>query len=370
MIKTYDEELACQKIMETGFRAGFHSESITFNENSEFTSCVVSFDGSTKVVSDRELVYNDYGGTELGLLIRYFLSKEPNIRRDKLKEKIIPYWINYNPISDYKYLNKCITRTKNYIYKMKREKGDDFQITLRKINKLRVPKNVVDYFINLPNTQLPKDKLTHVISYVDDMRQKYQTRKDSGEFDKASYEMNPYRVYNFKNIAGINGKKSFYTWDRVKYMWTMYIWMLIQAECGYKSPETIYMKSSIKKFKKEADLPSHFVLYQEENVMREAGIFHYGPDRPKNGWGTEVRILDFIKDIPEAGDEYVELDYYDLYHPGEYIIAQAKGYNCKCPHCGRWFKKNTNNQKYCVNIDCIRERDTTRKKLERSKKNG
>lgn len=250
------------------------------------------------------------------LLTRYY--KMDGIKKSEAKKRIQQKCeeaahrennpITYNHLVSYKRLNKIVDGA---------WKKDT---TLRAIHGVTISKEVVDWFLNLEtNTSLTDEEVA-----------KYKKRRPNITIKKN----NPMN------------------WNRVKYLFTLYIWTKIQ-ENYLDRPQMHYLKKFYKRFKEDAKLPASFSMQKERDFLYDLGYIDIN-----YALGIETSFIEkydvFKIPVTEENGVFIptgEPPEGDLYNPGYWLEKQKMGsFTCQC--CGKEFAynstgKNAHKQKYC-----------------------
>jgi len=256
------------------------------------------------------------------LLVRYY--KMENLKRAEAKKQIQQKCedaahraenpIIYNHLVSYKRLNKIIDNA---------WKKD---VPLRAIHGVTIPKEVVEWFLNLENE-----------CFLTDEDVKYYKKRRPQITIKRNHPIN---------------------WNRTKYLFTLYIWTKIQ-ENYLDRPKMHYLKKYYKRFKEDANLPDSFSMQRERDFLFDLGFIGIN-----YALGIETSFMDNydVFKIPVTKDNAVfiptgEPESGDLYHPGYWLEKQKMG-SFVCQNCGKEFAyssigKNAHKQKYCKECAAI-----------------
>lgn len=250
------------------------------------------------------------------LLLRYYklegLKKAE--AKDKIKQKCIDAasrnenQISYNHLVSYKRLDRII----GVAWKK--------EVSLRTIHGVTITKEVLDWFLKLENS-------TH--------------------FTNEEVE------YYKKRRPGISIKKNKpMNWNRVKYLFTLYIWTKIQ-ENYLEKPRMHYLKKYYKRFKEDANLPNSFSMQKERDYLYDLGYININ-----FALGIETIFIDkfdvFKIPVTEKNAIFIETGeppFGDLYNPGYWLEKQKMG-TFICQNCGKEiahysFTKQENKRKFC-----------------------
>lgn len=220
--------------------------------------------------------------------------------------------IAYNELHDFDRLNKII------------DKAWKNDAPLRHIQQLEIPREVLDWFLQLDD----------------------------------NYKLSPQMVEAEKlkrPKVHINKKKPI-TFPRVQYLFTLYIWSMLQKEyLGENSRYYVhYIDQYKKKFKHDAHLKSSFILNNERNYLYDLGFINVN-----FALGVEAKFIleNDVFRTPLTDENRViitgsqnDVDG-DLINCGEWLERQKYG-TFTCQNCGKeFYHYNTTsqekNRKYC-----------------------
>lgn len=254
------------------------------------------------------------------LLTRYYKSqgeKKSEVKK-KLKEKC-EHSRNfvYQPYVMYKRLNKVIDNA------WKKE------VPLREIREIIIPREVVDWFLNLEESVVLTDE------QVGELKEKRPK---------------------------VTIKNHVINWQRTKYLFTLYIWTKVQ-ENYLDKPNMHYLKQYYKRFKEDADLKTSFNMQRERDLFYDLGYiyvnFALGID------ATFIKDNDVFR-TPITDKNKVILKGEDLYKCGYWLEKQKMG-SFICQNCGKEFAHYSKSaremaRKYCK--ECAINIQNDRKNLE------
>ena len=159
------------------------------------------------------------------------------MKKKEVKEKLKEYcWqasireedrIPYNPLVNYRQLNFVI------------DNAWKKTIPLREIQSVEISKEVVDWFLKLEDSMI-----------LDEECIRYEKKRRPG--------------------IVISGNKAL-NWNRVKYLFTLFIWTKIQ-ENYLEKPNMHYLSRYAKRFKEDAGLNSGFNMQRERNYLFDLGF--------------------------------------------------------------------------------------------------
>lgn len=254
---------------------------------------------------------------DIKLLIRYWKDYEGYSKKqvreearkkceEAAKRKNNP--IYYNHIIHYKRLNKIIQSA----WTSKNE--------LRQIMYIDIPKEVVDWFLQLEKTY----------------------KLNTEDFNKVKARnpevtLKPNRIIN---------------WNRTKYLFTLYIWTKIQ-ESYAPIPNVHNLKRYVNRFKEDANLKTGFSMKREANLLYDLKLINI------TNKGKIIPIFMDNYDVfktPVTDDNRVRImtgepGEGDLYNPGYWLEKQKMG-SFVCQECGKEFAhynhtKQEMGRKYC-----------------------
>lgn len=146
--------------------------------------------------------------------------------------------------------------------------------------------------------------------------------------------------------------------QRVKYLFTLYIWTKIQANY-LDTPEMHYLKKHYSKFRSDADLKSSFSMPNERNLMYDLGLIDVN-------FGLGIRLTFPEKyevfNIPITEENKITLSGEDLYNCGYWLEKQKMG-TFVCQTCGKVVAhysdaKQEKGRKYCK--ECLNHKNRVR----------
>lgn len=176
---------------------------------------------------------------------------------------------------------------------------------LRAIKGVTIPREVVDWFLNLEDSlRLSESEISY-----------YKLRRKSITIKKG----NPMN------------------WNRIKYLFTLYIWVKIN-ENFLDRPNIIYLQKFEKRFRDDAHLPQSFSLKKERNFLSDLGFIHVN-----YALGIIPVFMDeyevFKTPLTPENSVFIptgEPPDGDLYNPGYWLEKQKMG-SFVCQNCGREF---------------------------------
>lgn len=228
---------------------------------------------------------------------------------------------------------------------------------LRQITQITIPKATVDWFLALEGKKIPKETIDAI-----------KAKKATKVIEK------------------------FWNWNRVKMLWTLYVWSKIQQQYS-DFWQHVAVEREVGYFRECAGLPEKYKVVQESNNLNDLGKVRISSKR-------KLELL-FLEQLPYDGD-MVTLTGQDMVKCGYWLEKQKKGsYICQkcgkeiavtnstgrkrkyCPECtkakgtiqavcidcGKVFNKPAKATKTCRCYSCQAERDRERKRRSKSKTN-
>lgn len=256
------------------------------------------------------------------LLAKYYRDegyKRSEIKK-MLKEKCEKYCSDksYNPNKGgYKVIDKIVSGA------FKKDKDGNYVEHIRSIKSIVTTKEVVQWFLDLEDNY----------EITDEMVELEKTRRP--------------KVYV---------KKKPMTFNRIKYLFTLYVWTKIQ-ENYLERPNIHYLKKNTVRFKECANLRNtSFSLTNERNFLFDLGFIDIN-----HGLGIIPVFMDNydVFQIPVTDENKVEIKDEDLKYCGYWLLKQKMG-SFVCENCGKEFanysiedKKGGRPRKYCK--ECFNE---------------
>ena len=233
------------------------------------------------------------------LLAKYYRDegyKRSEIKK-MLKEKCEKYCSDksYNPNKGgYKVIDKIVSGA------FKKDKDGNYVEHIRSIKSIITTKEVVQWFLDLENNY----------EITDEMVELEKTRRP--------------KVYV---------KKKPMTFNRIKYLFTLYVWTKIQ-ENYLERPNIHYLKKNTVRFKECANLRNtSFSLTNERNFLFDLGFIDVN-----HGLGIIPVFMDKydVFQIPATDENKVEIKDEDLKYCGYWLLKQKMG-SFVCQNCKREF---------------------------------
>ena len=255
------------------------------------------------------------------LLARYYRSigmKKSEVK-NIIKEKAERYVKSYRKYKDYPRANKMV----DIAYKK------DF-IPLREIKSINIPVETVSWFLSLEGKyKIPEEKVLEL-------------KKNRKGLKITEYPMN---------------------FNRIKFLFTLYVWTRIQ-ENYLDKPYMHYLGNYTKRFKHDADLGSSFSINKEKDLLHDLGLIYVNFSQ-----GIDCRFIKENKALAIGCGDWIEQFFHeekldrdklrecfvlkgiDLYEPGYWLTKQKFG-SFVCQRCGKEFAhyndtKQEKKRKYC-----------------------
>ena len=178
------------------------------------------------------------------LLVKYYRNngeKKKDIK-EKIKKKCEMYIPEYNKFTMFNTVNKIV------------ESAWKDNTPLREIKQVEISKEILDWFLKLEKQKVSEEQLNE--------------------------------IKNNKPNSHVTLK--FWNWNRVKMLFTLYIWALIQKNY-LDNYWMIQIERYGKQFKEDANLPSGFNILKESNNLYDLGVIA-AKDR-----GIDVRFCELCK---------------------------------------------------------------------------
>lgn len=262
-----------------------------------------NLDEITKLQEILENGFSTDWKNEVRILTKYLKSK--GIRKCKIKEQIKEKLENeveeYNKFTMFDIVNNIIDKA------WKDDKP------LRQITQITIPKATVDWFLALEGKKIPRET-------IDAIRAKKATKVI----------------------------EKFWNWNRVKMLWTLYVWSKIQQQYS-DFWQNVAVEREVGYFRECAGLPEKYKVVQESNNLNDLGMVKISSKR-------KIELL-FLAQLPQDGD-MVTISGQDMVKCGYWLEKQKKG-SYICQKCGKEIAvTNTTGRKrkYCP--DCTSTKGT------------
>lgn len=172
------------------------------------------------------------------------------------------------------------------------------EVPLRQIKEVEMPREVLEWFLGLEDVVLTDEQVESI---------------------KASRP----KIVIKKNHA--------FNFDRIKYLFTLYIWTRVQ-ENYLERPRVHYLKKYSRRFKEDADLKCGFNMPRERNYLFDLGYIHIN-----YALGIEAKFMENeIFNTPITEENRVTISGEDLYKCGYWLQKQKLG-SFTCQKCSKEF---------------------------------
>lgn len=262
-----------------------------------------NLDEITKLQEILENGFSEDWKNEVRILTKHL--KLQGIRKCKIKEqikaKLEKEVEEYNKFTMFNTVNNIIDKA------WKDDKP------LRQITEITIPKATVDWFLALQGKKTPKEII------------------DAIKAQKATKVI-----------------EKFWNWNRVKMLWTLYVWSKIQQQYS-DFWQNVAVEREVGYFRECAGLPERYKVVQESNNLNDLGMVKISSKR-------KLELL-FLEELPQDGD-MVTLTGQDMVKCGYWLEKQKMG-SYICQKCGREIAvTNTTGRKrkYCP--DCTSTKGT------------
>ena len=306
-----------------------------------------NLDEITKLQEILENGFSEDWKNEVRILTKHL--KLQGIKKCKIKEQIKSKLENeveaYNKFTMFNTVNNIIDKA------WKDDKP------LRQITQITIPQATVDWFLALEGQKIPQETILSI-----------KAKKATKVIEK------------------------FWNWNRVKMLWTLYVWAKIQQQYS-DFWQYVAVEREVGHFRECAGLPEKYKVVQESNNLHDLGIVRISSERNLQ--------LQFLEQLPQDGDmvtisgqDMVKCGYWlEKQKMGSFIcqrcgkeiaITNATGRKRKycpdctspkgtiqdvCIDCGKVFEKSAKATKTCRCYKCQQERDKERKRRSKSKTN-
>lgn len=221
--------------------------------------------------------------------------------KEQIKEQLEKEVEEYNKFTMFNTVNNII------------EKAWKDDKPLRQITEITIPKATVDWFLALEGQKIPKETIDAI-----------KAKKTTKVIEK------------------------FWNWNRVKMLWTLYVWSKIQQQYS-DFWQYVAVEREVGYFLECAGLPERYKVVRESNNLHDLGMVRISSER-------NLQLL-FLDKLPQDGD-MVTISGQDMVKCGYWLEKQKKG-SYICEKCGREIAvTNTTGRKrkYCP--DCTSKKGT------------
>ena len=231
----------------------------------------------------------------MALLVKYWKSQGYSKRqvKDWCIDKCTKYVKNFNSIKDGPDLKKSIDK----VWRDWKTKGEN-PSKLREIDYVEFPKEVLDWFLALEDDFIITEE----------------------ERDRINELRAPTKV-----------KKTPMNFNRIKVLFTLYVWSLIQKEYMAGGWNYFNLDDWYPKLKKDSDLPTSYNILNERNILEDLGFLK-----------TTEKNVDVILELFDKFDVFnievtdknrIRLEGEDLYNCGLWLKKQKYDWFV-CEECG------------------------------------
>lgn len=306
-----------------------------------------NLDEITKLQEILENGFSTDWKNEIRILTKHY--KMQGIKKCKIKEqikgKLEKEIMEYNKFTMFNTVNNIIDKA------WKDDKP------LRQITEITIPKATVDWFLDLEGKKIPKETIDAI-----------KAKKATKVIEK------------------------FWNWNRVKMLFTLYVWSKIQQQY-HDFWQYVAVEREVGYFRECAGLPEKYKVVQESNNLHDLGIVRISSER-------NLQLL-FLEQLPQDGD-MVTISGQDMVKCGYWLEKQKQGsYICQkcgkeiaitnatgrkrkycpdctsakgtiqdiCVDCGKVFTKSAKATKTCRCAKCQEIRDKELKRASKSKTN-
>lgn len=272
---------------------------------------------------------------ETRLLTKYYKSQ--GLKKAEIlsiiKKKCELYVTQYDPLVSYRIVNKEV------------EKAWNDKTPLREIKEVYFSKGVLDWFLNLENEEMDKE-------LYDTLSGHYKARNIP--FNKKPFNKN-----------------------RVKFLFTLYVWGLIQAQY-LDFPWSMDLNRYGKRIKIDANLPTSFKIIPECDLLRDLGMLDitWGGRRGRSkGVRTNRKVISKFVNLDVFKEEITKdnrmvISGEDLYNCGLWLEKQKMG-SFICQSCGKEFPHYSKSatemlRKYCKKCGVEKDKENKRELFQQS----
>lgn len=236
------------------------------------------------------------------LLVKYYrdLGIKKSEVTETIKKKCERYVPSYNKYTDYRIVNRLVSTT----WKDK--------TPLREIKQVEFSKEVLDWFLSLEKNKVTAEDIESIK----------------------------------KNKVNTHVNTKFWNFSKVKFLFTLYIWALIQKNY-LEYYRMMHLEKFAKQFKQAANLPQGFNVLKECDNFYDLGYIYINSYR-----NIDLKFMNNeVFSIPITDKNRIIISGEDLYNCGYWLEKQKMG-SFICQKCGKEFayysnSKNEKRRKYC-----------------------
>ena len=264
---------------------------------------------------------------DLILLTKYkkSIGEKKRVAKDEILQKCQMYVVGYDDITDYKHVSSLFEKTWRE-WKIDRNNPENSS-KFRTIRSIEFPKEVLDWFLHLDETfEISDERVKELQDFRHDI-------------------IKPKNITNFP----FNSEKC----DRIKILFTMFVWDKIQSQ--YTSSSDWVQRKQAKKFKQQANLSQSCNLWHEQELLKDLGFIRIS-NKGNNAQAIFLQQYDVFK-TPVTDENRVVMKRDELYDIGLYF-DKIKFNFYVCQECGRdviIYRKTVGKPpKYCR--DCAKKK--------------
>ena len=257
-------------------------------------------------------IHDDNWNNDCTLLAKYYRDeglKKAEIKRI-LKEKCKKYCPSYDESKGhFRRIDKIVTKI------FRKDSNGEYIEKIRKVKEVVATKEVVQWFL--------------------DLETQFELTDEQIEIEK-------------KRRPKVSVKKHPMNFNRIRYLFTLYIWTRIQ-ENYLDRPNVHYLRKETQEFKKCSGIGAGFSLTNERNLLYDLGFIDIN-----HAIGVITAFMDKydVFKIPVTEENKVVINEDELHECGDWLLMQKMGYFI-CQNCGKKFpnytlkEKGGRPRKYC-----------------------
>ena len=239
-------------------------------------------------------IHDDNWSIDCTLLAKYYRDegfKKAEIRKI-LKEKCRKYCPSYNEAKGhFKRIDRIVAKV------FQKDSNGEYIEKIRKVKEIVTTKEVVQWFLDLETS--------------------FELTDEQIEIEK-------------KRRPKVSIKKHPMNFNRIRYLFTLYIWTKIQ-ENYLDRPNIHYLKKESKEFKKSSGIGAGFSLTNERNFLFDLGFIDIN-----HAIGIITLFMDKydVFKIPITEENKIIISEDELHECGDWLLMQKNGYFV-CQNCGK-----------------------------------
>ena len=241
---------------------------------------------------------------DLILLTKYkkSIGEKKRVAKDEILQKCQMYVVGYDDITDYKHVSSLFEKTWRE-WKIDRNNPENSS-KFRTIRSIEFPKEVLDWFLHLDETfEISDERVKELQDFRHDI-------------------IKPKNITNFP----FNSEKC----DRIKILFTMFVWDKIQSQ--YTSSSDWVQRKQAKKFKQQANLSQSCNLWHEQELLKDLGFIRIS-NKGNNAQAIFLQQYDVFK-TPVTDENRVVMKRDELYDIGLFF-DKIKFNFYVCENCGK-----------------------------------